>query len=65
MIYIEVMAKQIQQEKSNKEEAEVAVVPKRVYFAPVEGVTVEADNELEAAAKVRQQKDAEVGDGNI
>lgn len=57
------MAKQTQEQKSTIEVAEAVVSPKRKYFLPIEGVTVEADDALEAAAKAKQQKEAEVGDG--
>ncbi|NHW45970.1 hypothetical protein HAV21_03535 [Paenarthrobacter sp. MSM-2-10-13] len=59
------MAKQPQDHKSNIEVAEAIVAPKRKYFLPIEGVTVEADDELEAAKKAKQQKEAEVGDDSI
>lgn len=65
MIYIEVMGKQIKEDKSNIEAADAVIEPKNRYFLPTEDVTVEADDELDAAAKAKQQKEAEVGDGNI
>ncbi|MEW1951033.1 hypothetical protein AB0280_17500 [Pseudarthrobacter sp902506025] len=59
------MAKQIKDKKSNIEAAEAVISPNRKYFLPLEGVTVEADDELEAATKAKQQKEAEVGDDII
>lgn len=59
------MKKQSKDENSNIDVANSVVTPKRKYFLPLEGVTVEADDELEAATKAKQQKEAEVGDDSI
>lgn len=57
------MASKTTDPKSNKEVAQAVITPKRKYFLPIEGVTVEAEDMTEAAAKAKKAR--EVGDGNI
>lgn len=59
------MTKQAKENKSNIEAAEAVIESKNRYFLPTEDVTVEADDELDAAVKAKQQKEARVGDDSI
>lgn len=53
-------------EQSSTEIAKSVETPKRKYFAPLQGQTVEAADEVDAAQQVTKlKKDEEVGDVNI
>lgn len=59
------MSKPIE-EQSNTKVAKSVTTPKRRYFAPLQGQTVEAMDVADATAQVTKiKKDEEVGDVNI
>lgn len=53
-------------DKSNTDVAERVIAPKRKYFSPTTGMTVDAASADEAVKIVNKlKKDAEVGDGEL
>lgn len=50
------------EEKPKNEVAKRVVTPKRKYFFPEEGVTVEAEDSVEAATKLKKSKQVKEGD---